>query len=168
MFSFFSFFFADKEDKNDAKNEAVDRKVNVDNIAKIEVSPTPSITVDDASIPKPKEEKNPEKVAPSLSVPNFFAVFKKPDDTATKPDEVTTISNTKTSDSPPPEKEKIHVTTKPAKTIKIEIGTKVFPHPENFFGVVKMPSSSKAEPLESLTAYLEPKMKRAYPCTPSP
>ena len=53
--SLFSFLFADEEDKNDDKNEAVDRKVNVDNSAKIEVSPTPSITVDAASIPKPKE-----------------------------------------------------------------------------------------------------------------
>jgi len=128
--SLFSFFFADDEDKNDDKNEVVDRKVNVDNSAKIEVSPTPSITVDAASIPKPKEEKKPEKAAPSLSVPNFFAAFKKPDDTATKPDEVTTTPNTKTSDSPPPAKEQIQVITKPAKTIKIEIGTKVLPHPE--------------------------------------
>ena len=69
-------------------------------------------------------------MAPSLSVPNFFAAFKKPDDAATKPDKVTTIRNTITSDSPPPAKEQIHVTTKLAKTIKIEIETKDLPHLE--------------------------------------
>lgn len=136
--SFFSFFFADDDD-DDVKSKDVDKKVNVDKSAEIEVTPTPSITVAAASNPKPKKEKKKsEQAAQSIPVPNFFASFTKPVDTATKPEEatvtepekVTTTPSTKISDTPPPAQEKIQVITKPPKTIKIEIGTKVLPHPE--------------------------------------
>jgi len=111
--SFFGSLFGGDDDENDVKDES--KQVDAGIVTDIEV-------VVAASDPKPKEEK---KGTPSLSVP-FFGAFTKPaEDTSTKTD-----SATKTSVSPSPTPEKIQVTTKPRKAIKIEIGTKVIPHPE--------------------------------------
>jgi len=161
-------------DEDDAKTVATDKKVDVVNGAEIEAVPAQSPIVSAAANPKPKEEKKVEQAAPSLSIP-FFAAFKNREDITATPKTDNAPTNppaNKKSDSPPPAKEKIQVTTK--STIKIEIGTKVLPHPEKIswggedaifsqgrtFGVFDGVSGAEKEeglPLYSLTLAKEMK-----------
>lgn len=87
-------------DNDDAKDES--KKVDAVVVADIEVAST-----------EPKEKKKAEKGGPSLSIPFFASAAPKATSTKTEAASAT------------PEK-KISV----SKTIKIEIGTKVLPHPE--------------------------------------
>jgi len=147
--SLFSWFRGDDDDDDDDDDESntVDTKVSVvespkveasptskievTSTPKIEVTPTPSTTVATASMPEEKKAEA-EEASPSFVVPDLFAALRKPQEATTKPSISTTTTTTtpKTSDSPPPKVDQIQVTTKPSKTIKIEIGTKVLPHPE--------------------------------------
>lgn len=129
--SIFSWFTGGDDDDDDDESVEVPAKAIVVEIPKIEVTPTPKTTVVAASKPK---EKKPEEASPSFVVPDFFAALRSPQETTAKPVEAatTTTPAPKISDSPPPAEEKIEVITKPSKPkpIKIEIGTKVLPHPE--------------------------------------
>jgi len=141
--SLFSWFKGDDDDEDESN--AVDTTVRVVESPKIEVTPSPKIEVTPspkievtptpapsttvAAASKPKEKK-PEE---AFVVPDLFAAFRSPQEAATKPSIATTPTTTttpKTTDSLPPKEDQIQVTTKPTKTIKIEIGTKVLPHPE--------------------------------------
>jgi len=139
--SLFSWFKGDDGDEDESNS--VDTKVNVVEVPKIEVTPSPKIEV----TPSPKievtpassttvaaaskpEEKKPEE---AFVVPDFFAAFRNPQEATAKPSTATTPTTTtspETTDSPPLKQDQIQVTTKKSKTIKIEIGTKVLPHPE--------------------------------------
>jgi len=120
--SFFGSLFGGDKEEEEEKVKKESKKVDAVSVADIAVSiadiEDPSTNVVAASDTKPKEERKAEKGAPSLSVP-FFSAFAKPD--STKTDSTT---------SPSPTPEQIQVTTKPLKTIKIEVGSNVLPHPE--------------------------------------